>query len=134
MTKKIQKKENKWNNSFLWITVIVVVIVIGIGFFTTRVSDPIKMSFPESKSPDVANYKLYFAPVGDELTMDSYFVDLGLNSEFYINNLPLQLNEGTYQMGIAVVDLGGFEAKIIKSHRTLTVSKRDGLYFVYTIN
>jgi len=127
-------KENKWNSTFLWSTILVVAIVIGIGVFTTRMSDPIKVSFPESRSPDAVSYKLYIEEVGKEVTHDSYSIDVGKQTDFYFNNLPLNLKEGRYHLGIAVVGLNGFESSISKSDKTLTVMNKDGLYFVYKLD
>lgn len=68
-----------------------------------------RLTFTPSGSPDVVNYRLYYAPEG-QLAFDSPFVDLGMSNDVDLSSFPDLLGlDGVYDVGIAAVDDVGNE-------------------------
>ncbi len=72
------------------------------------------LSFPESGSPDVSGYKLYYEVVPAEVTYTSPSVALSSNS-VVLNEIPELVDaDNVYNIGVASVDDGGNESDMSK--------------------
>lgn len=68
--------------------------------------------FTASTSPDVVNYRLYYA-VGKDATVDysSSFVDIQLKTEYDLSKLPVQV-EDFYTFAVSAIDDVGNESDL----------------------
>lgn len=69
------------------------------------------LSFPVSPSPDVVNYKLYYAVAPEPVTYDSAFVDLGLETSYDLATLPGAVGlDIQFNLGVTALDEVGNES------------------------
>jgi hypothetical protein len=69
------------------------------------------LSFPPSGSPDITNYRLYYAIAPQQITYDSPFIDLGLEQSFDLATLPgVSGTDQVFNLGVSAMDDVGNES------------------------
>lgn len=105
------------------ITSVIVAISIAIGLLTSSMGPKeIYVSFPSSNSPDIDSYKVYYTEDSNQITHDSQFINIGKKTRFKLSILPIR-KEGVFKLGIAAVDGGGSEGRIVLTSKQIIVKK-----------
>jgi hypothetical protein len=105
---------------------------------------PQRIGWPDSSSPDVASYKVYYAvDTGENLTYESDFEDVGMPAtmEFGGNTLRVidlvevfpELEETTYRFGVVAVDGRGNESSMREIVVAVDVTPPEPVPFVQEV-
>lgn len=105
---------------------------------------PQRIGWPDSSSPDVESYKIYYAvDAGENLTYEADFVDVGMpaTEEFGGNTIRVvnlseaipTLEETTYRFGVVAVDGRGNESSMTEIVVEVDVTPPEPVPFVQEV-
>lgn len=105
---------------------------------------PQRIGWPDSSSPDVTGYKVYYAvDTGESLTYEAAFEDVGMPATIDHEGTTIRvidlvevfpdLEETTYRFGVVAVDERGNESSMTEVVVTVDVTAPEPVPFVLEV-
>jgi len=112
------------------VTVGIVIFGIAVGLFTFQTTPSQILTFSNSESPDLKNYRVYYDAPGN-LTYQSPHTDVGKRNTVALTELKIG-KEGTYQLGLTALDQMGNESSMTLLKGIIDVEKGDDGRLLFT--
>jgi len=112
------------------VTTGIVIFGVAVGLFTFQTTPSQILTFSNSGSPDLKNYRVYYDAPGN-LTYQSPHTDVGKRNTVALTELKIG-KEGTYQLGLTALDETGNESKLTLLEGIIDVVKGDDGRLIFT--